>query len=406
MSEVWGQLAKSAVDAEKIEEAIERLIAEHNADSEAHLDEGGSLFSHKASEIIDHLASSIIADKLNILELSDISGDMGDLIAGTLTLDSAGHIKAGQTSYNSGVGFWLGYTGGLENSHVIDLEEDSNQYLKITDAAQNGLDLSSNCSFEFWMKMEQLPSSYVGMNPSVAILFKWAYEISITSANKLSAVFYDGTRYRWFTADTAFSAGDVGVWKHIAITYDLATDTCIFYVNDDVVANTPGGTALIGSLANTGADVSIGYNPNSGQTFDGKLDDFRIWSDVRTEEEVVAYYMTEIQGAEINLEAYWKFNDDALDETDNSNDLTLVNSPVYDSEDLPFTKGSDTYKFSIGNPNGSFMTWNGFALSIGNIFLYNLKSGATQAAAGAAAGEVWATSGHDDLPDDVLMIGR
>ncbi len=41
----------------------------------------------------------------------------------------------------------------------------------------------------------------------------------------------------------------------------------------------------------------------------------------------------------------------------------------------------------------------------GNVFLYQVKSGATQVAAGAAAGEVWKTSGHATLPDNVLMIG-
>lgn len=64
MSLTWGQLAKSAVDEEKIEEAIERLIQEHDDDPEAHLSAGGSLNSHKASEIIDHLVKSIIADKI------------------------------------------------------------------------------------------------------------------------------------------------------------------------------------------------------------------------------------------------------------------------------------------------------------------------------------------------------
>jgi hypothetical protein len=34
-----------------------------------------------------------------------------------------------------------------------------------------------------------------------------------------------------------------------------------------------------------------------------------------------------------------------------------------------------------------------------------IKSGATQAAAGAAAGELWVTSGHASLPDNVLMLG-
>jgi len=39
------------------------------------------------------------------------------------------------------------------------------------------------------------------------------------------------------------------------------------------------------------------------------------------------------------------------------------------------------------------------------VFIESIKSGATQAGAGAAANEVWKTSGHATLPDNVLMIG-
>ncbi|MFA5298131.1 MAG: hypothetical protein WC389_07985 [Lutibacter sp.] len=62
-------LAKSQTDNETIEEAIDRIVAEHNADETSHLGVGESLQSHKAAEIIDHLASSIIADKIGIGEV-------------------------------------------------------------------------------------------------------------------------------------------------------------------------------------------------------------------------------------------------------------------------------------------------------------------------------------------------
>lgn len=60
----WDLLQKSQTDDETIEEAITRIVAEHGADEEAHLGVGESLQSHKASEIIDHMADSIIEDKL------------------------------------------------------------------------------------------------------------------------------------------------------------------------------------------------------------------------------------------------------------------------------------------------------------------------------------------------------
>lgn len=41
----------------------------------------------------------------------------------------------------------------------------------------------------------------------------------------------------------------------------------------------------------------------------------------------------------------------------------------------------------------------------GSIILGTIKSGATQVAAGAVANELWKTSGHATLPDNVVMIG-
>jgi len=65
----WGPLEKSQDDSEKIEEAINRLIAAHNDNPDAHTGEGQSLQSHKASEIIDHAVKSIIADKIGEFEV-------------------------------------------------------------------------------------------------------------------------------------------------------------------------------------------------------------------------------------------------------------------------------------------------------------------------------------------------
>lgn len=66
----WGTLKKSQVDNETIESAIARLIQAHDDDETAHLETGQSLQSHKASEIIDHLAGSIIEDKLGNLQIT------------------------------------------------------------------------------------------------------------------------------------------------------------------------------------------------------------------------------------------------------------------------------------------------------------------------------------------------
>lgn len=61
---VWGSLNRAVNDPTVIDEAIETAIAAHNDNSDAHLGEGESLQSHRAAEIIDHLAESVVNDKI------------------------------------------------------------------------------------------------------------------------------------------------------------------------------------------------------------------------------------------------------------------------------------------------------------------------------------------------------
>lgn len=53
-------------------------------------------------------AGAVTSAKINVGQLSAITADMGALTAGTITLNSTGHIKSGQTDYNTGIGFFLG----------------------------------------------------------------------------------------------------------------------------------------------------------------------------------------------------------------------------------------------------------------------------------------------------------
>lgn len=61
---VWGQQQKSQVDSQTIDEAIAAAIATHEEDPTAHLGDGESLAAHKADEVIDHPASSVVTDKV------------------------------------------------------------------------------------------------------------------------------------------------------------------------------------------------------------------------------------------------------------------------------------------------------------------------------------------------------
>lgn len=60
---LWGELQKAQDDTETIEEAIIRIVQDHNNDPTAHLADGQSLEQHKTQEVIDHPLGSILGDK-------------------------------------------------------------------------------------------------------------------------------------------------------------------------------------------------------------------------------------------------------------------------------------------------------------------------------------------------------
>jgi hypothetical protein len=57
-------------------------------------------------------ADAITAGKINVTNLAAINADLGSITAGNITLDNSGYIKGGQTAFDTGAGFFLGYEGG------------------------------------------------------------------------------------------------------------------------------------------------------------------------------------------------------------------------------------------------------------------------------------------------------
>lgn len=68
MLQNWGEMTKAQDDAQKINEAIEQAIAEHEADPESHMGEGESIENHRINEVADHPAGSVLADKWTMSE--------------------------------------------------------------------------------------------------------------------------------------------------------------------------------------------------------------------------------------------------------------------------------------------------------------------------------------------------
>lgn len=244
-----------------------------------------------------------------------------------------------------GLALLVGLVTTAAQAQSLDLEESSSQYASIADASQTGLDLTGDFSLELWVKLERLPSASTDM----MLVAKWDTTLNqrnyrlfgqASGDNLVFEVSADGSAVTSHSATAFFAAGDVGAWVHVAVTFDSAANLAAFYRNGVQVSTSD----LAGSVTpfNGTAPFAIGtrFADNvAGFFFDGKLDDVRVWNDVRTAQEIADFYLRETTGSEGNLVGYWKLNNDYLDETANNNDLTASGSPVF-SSDIPFSSGA------------------------------------------------------------------
>jgi len=119
MPDTWGLLPKSQVDDETIEEAINRIVQEHNEDETAHLGAGQSLQSHKTSEIIDHVVASIITDKIAdfAVDISKIAQFNKKLFHASLETKDCWTVTGGG-GLDVNAGEFDFHTGNVLNSYI------------------------------------------------------------------------------------------------------------------------------------------------------------------------------------------------------------------------------------------------------------------------------------------------
>lgn len=235
------------------------------------------------------------------------------------------------------------------NTCSIDLELSSSQYLSLTAGDSDSLSITGDISIEFWVKLAQLPS-----DASNQFDFVWfgtfaddiAYFVQVHGVSDKLIMMYDGpaggfSPTRYITNAAFFDGDDVGNWVHVAITTDVSNTTngVIMYKDANVVSGSYTSNGAT-DINNSGGPFHIGANNSGAEEVDGKMDEIRIWSGIRTPTEISDNYQLELVGDEAGLEGYWQFNDESLlDSTDNGNDLTNNNGATFDT-DTPFGSGA------------------------------------------------------------------
>lgn len=226
----------------------------------------------------------------------------------------------------------------MPNTSVIDFEASSSQYG--THAANTLLNSSQTFTIETWVKPESqaathcIYSKWIPSGNHIIIIY-----ITTNSQRVLIATALDGSTLKAF--DSAESLSN-GTYYHLAFVYDGTQaangDRGIIYVNGSAVTTTV-EASFPTALLNGGSLVSSIGQYNASNYFDGLMDEFRIWSDVRTPTEIADNFDRELVGDEAGLVLYHKFNENTgttvNDESASNLDLSLQNTPAW-STDVPF----------------------------------------------------------------------
>lgn len=177
----------------------------------------------------------------------------------------------------------------------------STQYFTAADSAS--LDLSGDCTFSFWVKIGNAPTS----GQQYALFFKDANGANNTRAYGLNYENSGGTkRFTMYLFPTGYSYP--GYWAG-AFNYDLGTATWVHVVIKVVIANgnstkvelfingtSQGNFTLFDgtgatSIQNVADSLYVGYSNGGFQgAYDGMLDEVGIWSRALSSGEVTSLY--------------------------------------------------------------------------------------------------------------------
>lgn len=207
---VWGMLSKALDNAQTIDEAITAGIEAHEADSNAHQGAGESLETHRAQDIIDHPAGSVVMDKFPNKRI---------IVSSFESLD--GWEKAG--NYTIKVGGLTIYTTAVANNKSV---------VYAIPGGWVGLDWDRNF---FWKTVARLNAStsqtvYIGVGGSdyVGGYSGAGFKISNGTLYAYHA-FLDGGSFNYTTFEiTGVTVTDAHVY---AIEYDVVEGTLEFFVD-------------------------------------------------------------------------------------------------------------------------------------------------------------------------------
>jgi hypothetical protein len=200
-------------------------------------------------------------------------------------LDSSGW--GNHLSDNNSVGVGSGQMG-----LAADLERDNGEYLSISEAAQQGLDITGSLTLVGWLNYESLDvvNWQVLAGKYELDVNNRAYRLDMRASDLLTFIVSpNGSFDSGYRLDAQLANGMVpGVWYHVAGVFDAAQRMLLVYVNGQLIA---WRTVSYDTIYNSPAPFMLGANVGSGsviQHFDGRLDDWRVYNRALSQAEIAA----------------------------------------------------------------------------------------------------------------------
>lgn len=233
------------------------------------------------------------------------------------------------------------YISGVAHAfdQTLDLERSSSQYAK-NDTVSAALQPSGDFTLEIWWRPESDDADQTlfdisdqggsGQRYGYQLYYRWGQ-----SPQRFQFAVGGGAG-GWLVSGNISHDLTISDFQHVAMTFDSSTGVVEVLVDFTSIGTVTGSS---GTVNYNGNKFHIGStNGNFGQVLnfvDGNIGMARVWSDIRTAQELEDNACEEL-GSATNLEGEWFWTNVATDNTTNGNDLTLVNSPSY-STDLPST---------------------------------------------------------------------
>jgi PKD repeat protein/putative intracellular protease/amidase len=198
--------------------------------------------------------------------------------------------------------------------------------------ATSSLNLTGECTIEAWINPSswgEFPGFGLGKvmdKRNISVLLIDSFLSYNRQSLQIQLTHADGTTRSSNTPEYSIVLDQ---WQHIAVTYN-GMNTVRMYVNGAEQTVSQAAEPLGPIKDNSSDDLIIGNSSDRGFTFDGLIDEVRLWSVARTAGEILGTMNCSLYGDETGLIGYWPMNEGngetIVDQSGNGNDGTLVDT--------------------------------------------------------------------------------